>query len=812
MKRNQNLLAILLVCCLAMASDVLVAGNRSATGSFPYNSSGILSDTTPVPDVSKSVKAIEKAAKDAIPKVQLPKVEPPKASSNLFKKIAEAFRFRKHAQAKEKERVLAIFESLGINDSIAASSENIQLLIDELSQRENQHFDSLLAIVNEIKSRKPEVITVHADPAKEDVAEAADPSESKTVTDKDIEDLTNKLLPLIAEKANEDKSAKDKRSTLSAIRKVRSSQSVQIFTYPDSAKRLIKRFTLNIKNRAEVYGIHNFVRNNQYDDYKFTALNTLLYNAIFINGKTGNIKDLNGWDTAGIITAAQRDGCHVMFTARIQQDASTEAFLGNTRAQKTFVDNAIFLLRSRHAKGINIYFSGVHKGNEPAFNLFVKFISEVLKIQDSSYKVMVTIPVFTNTDGYNLKALNQYADRFLVDFTAINTSSMGPMTPLQGSKNSMETILSRFLNADIPPAKIIPSVSYVGTKWSLTPGRAGGRFMQPLTYSEIRRRYEWPVYYDEESASAIMDSLNAKSAPVRTIYFDDAVSLEKKYDYIIQNGLGGVAIDALGYDRGYGDLWDALAYKFAVVDTVYLKDSMMGKPLDTDLNFFERASRYLTLFGYVLNNPCEICFENISDTAYAIKINRDLQELRIDSLLIAENKERPLDKKFRSKFEYVNHQLTNSLLMLTLFFLLVTLVFGGIHLYKIRSESEEWKWKKKSEIVLIGLCVLLVLSAFTYLFSNDTIPIFGATPKAADAQAVTVSRDVSLLMGPDKPVTDSVTVIAENSADYCHIDPTDGCINMPFPTLMGIIIVGMLIGILITRYLIMPLLRRNDIP
>lgn len=814
MKRNQNLLATALVCCLSMASVVMVAGGKKTASFYPGYTAAI-NDTTPKTGLSKSVQAVEKAVKDAVPKVQVPKVQvpkvaAPKANSNLFKKIAEAFRFRKHAQENEKKRVLAIFESLGVNDSIAASAENIHLLIDELSQRENQHFDSLMAIISEIKNRKPEVITVEAKPTAkpEPETEAAEPSESKTVTDKDIEDLTNKLLPLIAEKAGEDKSVKDKRITLSAIRKVRTSPTVQVFTMPDSAKKLIKRFVLNIKNRAEVYGIHNYIRNNLYDDYKLSALNTLLYNAIFINGKTGNIKDLNGWDTAGIITAAQKEGCNVMFTARIQQDASTDAFLGNTKAQKTFVDNAIFLLKSRHAKGVNIHFSGVRPGNEESFNLFIKFLSEVLKIQDSSYKVMVTIPVFTNTNGYNLKALDQYTDRFLVDFTAVNTSAMGPMTPLQGSNNSMETVLSKFLNADIAPSKLIPTVSYVGTKWSVSPSGAG-RFIQPLTYAEIRRRYNWPVYYDDESASAVMDSLNAKSAPVRTIFFDDAVSLEKKYDYIIQNGMGGVAIDALGYDRGYGDLWDALTYKFAVVDTVYLKDSLMGKPINTDLNFVERFRRYLTLFGYVLNNPCEICFENISDTAYSAKINRDLQELQIDSVIVAENRGRPFDKKFRSKFEFVNYQLTRCLGLLTLFLLVVALIGGGIYLYKIRSESEEWKWKKKAEIALIGLCVLLVLSAFTYLFTNDTIPIFGATPKSG---STVFSKQVSALMAADPHAMDTVNVVSDSNEEYCKTDPEDDCINMPFPTLMIIIIVGMVIGVLITRYLIMPLLRRNDIP
>ncbi|MES2373018.1 MAG: glycosyl hydrolase family 18 protein [Bacteroidota bacterium] len=817
MKSNQSLLTGILVFYLCMVTGIAGAREKNDHVDITTHFSRSLSISSlnrgydTVPKDSKAGKAIQQAAKDALPKIEVPKIQPPKASSNLFKKIADAFKFRKNAREKEQKRVVDIFESLGVNDSIAASAENIKTLIDELSIRENQHYDSLIAIINEIKARKPEPAKVIATNPKPDVP-VAEPSDSKVVTDKDIEDLTNKMLPLIAEKANETKSTKDKRTTLAALRKIRNG-SAELYFVTDTAKGIVKRFTLNVRNKAEVYGIYNYNTTGRYDDLKFSFLNTLIYNSLFVNSKTGNIKDLNGWDTAGIISYAQKSGCAVVYTASIQQPFNTEGFLMNNKAQKAFVDNAIFLLRMRKAKGVNIQFAGIHNGNKPAFTRFIKFLSEVLKIQDTSYRVLITIPAFENTDGYDWKALNEYTDRFLVNFSAIRPSLYGATAPLKGKRYSMETLLSRFLNENVPAEKIIAGVSYTGTKWAVTPFMTGGRFIQPLTYSEIRRRYDWPVYYDDESASAVMDSLNAKQDAIRTIFFDDAVSLEKKYDYILENGLGGVTIDALGYDKGYGDLWDALSYKFAVIDTLYLKDSIIGK-VNTDLSFLEKASRYLTLFRYVLNNPCEICFENIPDPEYAAEISRYLQELQIDSLIIAENKTLPLKDKIRSKFEYVNSKLSTCLGYLTLFMLLLTMVCGGIYLYKIKSESEQWPWKKKAEIILIGLCILLVVTTFTYLFTNDTIPIFGATPKKQNSTTIGFSKDLSKAMAIDADTSgiNTVVVISDTDANYCTKDPNDTCINMPFPTLMAIILVGILIGVLITRYLIMPLLERNDIP
>ncbi|MES2004830.1 MAG: glycoside hydrolase family 18 protein [Bacteroidota bacterium] len=818
MKPSQSFLTFLL---LVFCSIGINAANTStAATAFHYRltasgfSSPIFGQTDTLPkktDDSKTVKALKKVAQDAIPKVAVPKIKPPKVNTNLFKKIADAFKFRKNAQAKEKKRVLDIFESLGTNDSIAASAENIRILIDELSIRENQHFDSLIAIINDIKSKKTEPALIPPASTKEDLI-VPEASESKAVTDKDIEDLTNKLLPLITEKANETKNTKDKRATLALLRKIRNGKP-QIQYATDTIKNIVKRYILSVKNRAEVYGIHNFNRNNQYEDYKFNFLNTLVYNTLFVNGKTGNIKDLNGWDSAKIITDARNVGCKVVFTARIQQAASVDAFLTSFKAQKTFAESALFLLKSRNANGVNIQMDGLTAVNKNGFTQFIKFLSEVLKNQDTSYKVLVTLPGHEISTGYDLKALAAFTDRFLVNFSVIDPVAFGPMTPLKGTNNSIETTIGRYLNQEVSPDKLIVSVSYIGTKWAVTPGKKGGRFIQPLTYSEIRSRYGWPVYYDDASASAVMDSLNKQQAVVRTVFYDDAVSLEKKYDYIIDNSLGGVCINALGYDRGYADLWDALSYKFATVDTVYLKDSILSKTLATNLTLLEKASRYLTLFSYVLNNPCEVCFENIPDTAYAIKINQYLQELKVDSLIIAENKTLPLKDKYHSKFEYVNSLLTSGLGYLTLFILILTLIAGGIYLYKIKTESDEWAWKKNGEIILIGFCILLVISTFTYLFTNDAIPIFGATPsKGSDTAPVRFSKDLATAMTTASAADSANVIISDTNANYCTIDPNDECINMPFPTLMIIIGIGMVIGILITRYLIMPLLRRNDIP
>ena len=96
---------------------------------------------------------------------------------------------------------------------------------------------------------------------------------------------------------------------------------------------------------------------------------------------------------------------------------------------------------------------------------------------------------------------------------------------------------------------------------------------------------------------------------------------------------------------------------------------------------------------------------------------------------------------------------------------------------------------------------------------SETHQTIQVTPNTA-ASTTAISNDLKQAMAKQN-LADSSFVIADDintGTSYCNVDTSDTCINMPFSTLMIIIAVGMVVGVLITRYLIMPLLRRNDIP
>lgn len=817
MKPTKRILTRLLVMCCLLTGISILTGSRSPDsvtadngGLFNNNTTNGIQDTTPkASDALKALQNLEKAAKITPPKIAIPKVKAPKADTKLLGKILNLFKFRKNARAKEDKRVRAIFDSLGVNQSIQATADNLRLLVGQLAMLEGNHYDSIGLRYDSLDIKIDTLFSmikrlIPPPPAKEQPDDlTAEAASGGAPADADSRDLANKIFPIIAEK--------EKRMQLAAIRKVlEGPKTIQYIK--DTAKHLIHRYELVVNNKAEVYGIHNY-NSNDYNGYQFGLLDGLIYQALFVNGNTGNFKSLNGWDSAFVISAAQQAGCKVLFTAKIDFPASLRNFLNNERAEKNFVDNVIQQLKARKAQGVNIQFTGLDASESESFRLFLKFLSQVLKMQDNTYEVFLTLPPVIPEETYDFKQLSAYVDRFLVDFSQPDTADYRPIAPLQGKRFSLSKQLNDYLAQSIPPEKLIVTLPYSGVYWGMKADKSGLRspkYLQTYTYSDIQHRFNWPLQYDE-TGSARMDSSNQKGQKVRTLWFDNAATLENKYDFILSNSLGGVCVNALGYDNGYPDLWNALAYKFAQVDTSFLPDSTIGTRVLKHLGPLQKISRYFTLFMYIMDNPCEICFENVKNPEYAAIIDKDLYELRIDSLILAANKGVKETDQYRSRFDYVNDQLTTFLLIWNVIFLLAFVVICVFYVYKNKTAGEEWPWKRKVYYMLLALSLICVFNGLAYIFADNQIPVFGSVPPKTDtrSKAPIFSQEVLMLK---KVAGDTTLPISEYDTNYCVADPTVSCYNIPFTTLLIVSLISLVLGGIITRYFIVPLFKRNDIP
>ena len=107
------------------------------------------------------------------------------------------------------------------------------------------------------------------------------------------------------------------------------------------------------------------------------------------------------------------------------------------------------------------------------------------------------------------------------------------------------------------------------------------------------------------------------------------------------------------------------------------------------------------------------------------------------------------------------------IISITLFIFSLAVLY--IFIYQARRLSK-WKWKKFVAALLIFLSVLLTVTTFMYLFLNSYIAGFGTSESPQD------------------------------------------CFDFSLGTILTFIFTGILIGIIITRFLVFPLIKKEDIP
>ncbi|GAA0553695.1 glycosyl hydrolase family 18 protein [Chitinophaga japonensis] len=669
-------------------------------------------------------------------KVHIPdKVSAPKApkapklpsdtavKAKLVKKILNAFKFRKNARAREQERVIAIINQI-LADSLVVTSRDIQLLNQQLEKTENQHFDSLVSLLSTMGccGVPPPLKDTPVPAPAEDPGPAADSG-----SENDINSLVNKMLPILQQKNEQAQSEKAKQEKLKLVRAVygRPGDQKDTLRLGDS---LGVEYTVNLTQKANVTGIHPYQMGDKYLNYNFSALTTFGFLGYSVDGRTGRVRANFKEAQLDAVAAAQAAGCNLQLIISDKNTNNITALLQRDDAQLLLADTLGHVLQQRQANGVTIYFRGVSKQQRQAFTQFISDLHSHLHSFDPKYTVNVVIPAFDKELAYDLQALNTSVTFFLIDFTHASGQTAGPLAPLKGNPSqSIDATVSRYLQRDIPPAKFVLMIPYYGALWKKGAYGSPDGFLDYIPYNEIRKRYDidTAALYDEAMESAFIEIKDAAGEVKEEIWFDDANTLGPKYDYVLSNDLGGVAIWTLGADDGYSDLWNELVDKFVVTDTVYLDTVRLIAAVPRPLTFWQSVMHELRVYRQLFKNPCSVGMGSYKGDEY---------------------------------FKWAAY-----------FFLALTLLTAVLYVAGIRYKGDGWKLKKKVLILLIAQLNLLVITSAMAIFLNKELPWLGITSGA-------------------------------------------NCNAMPLNTLLGILAIGFAVGLVATRFLLLPLLKRNEVP
>lgn len=349
--------------------------------------------------------------------------------------------------------------------------------------------------------------------------------------------------------------------------------------------------------QREVLGFATYweLASGNLSDVQWDKVSTVTYFGLTLNGGGGfdNDAGMTGWNSADLtsmIVAARAQGDKVVVTIKSFSDASINPVVTNPAIAQAAINNIINAVRARGLDGVNIDFEGTTSPSYP--NIQTDFTNWVASLTQQMHTSVpgsfVTLDSYSGSASWDggfmrIDTLAPHVDAFFImayDMTAPNDL---PNAPLAGPYTYTDTTSVDQYLAKVGGngAKVILGVPYYGYKFSTS----SPDFNAPVTggqgtpaYSDVQSDIQCAsgapdnlaYHWDGPSSTPWLSWFSPSSADPcggnhgswRETYYDDARSLGAKYDLVNQRNIRGVGMWALGYDHGYGELWQAIAQHF----------------------------------------------------------------------------------------------------------------------------------------------------------------------------------------------------------------------------------------------------------
>ncbi len=329
----------------------------------------------------------------------------------------------------------------------------------------------------------------------------------------------------------------------------------------------------------------------------YPTLSTIAYFSVAVD-RNGNLVKTNsdgtastgwaGWTSASltnVINAAHQQGvrvvlCLTLFGWSTSEAATQGAMLGSATARSTLAQQAAQAVADRGADGINLDFEPIVSGHSADFTALVRSIRAQLDAVAPGS--LLTFDATAETGNYPIEDATApgAADAIFVmgyDYRTAGSSVAGSIAPLNGPTYDLNDTVAAYL-ARTSASKLILGIPYYGRAWSTVSDAPNAKSQSGTKYgsstsvtyaSAVELVAQYGRRYDsiEESAWTAYQRQNCTTTygcvtSWRELYYDDAQSLEAKYDLVNRMGLRGVGMWALGYDGSHPELVQALADKF----------------------------------------------------------------------------------------------------------------------------------------------------------------------------------------------------------------------------------------------------------
>ena len=342
-----------------------------------------------------------------------------------------------------------------------------------------------------------------------------------------------------------------------------------------------------------------------YPSWNFALLSTVAFFSLHINDN-GTIAQDSAWSVwnssalTGLLSTAHAHGGKVVVTIDLQDfQPGTPDMCAGLMNHSEVVAQTVAQVNAKGVDGVNVDFEGLNgtcSNGETSRSMMTAFIKQLRSdIPVDSY---LSVDTYASSAGdrygfFDVAGMSPYVDSFFVMAYDLEYSNyhyrppgcpsfcLGPTAPLAAYHYSDSSTASEYLSL-VPASKVILGIPYYGRKACVAgsgpnaipvggvtadtyldasqEGRAAG--VTPGSYVTHRDA-------NDPSGQERWDTWhNFNLGCTRELYWDDAVSLARKYDLVNADGLRGVGIWTLNYGGGAPELWSALRTHFGACSGV----------------------------------------------------------------------------------------------------------------------------------------------------------------------------------------------------------------------------------------------------
>ncbi len=294
----------------------------------------------------------------------------------------------------------------------------------------------------------------------------------------------------------------------------------------------------------------------------FTYLSPFMY-AVRSNGT------ITSMDEEALLEAARQNNVAPLmvlttFSGGTFDSDLAAAILRNPELQEKLITNVLAEMEAKQYTGLNIDFEYVYPEDRQNYNDFLRRVVNRLHPKGYTVSTALAPKISGSQSGLLYEAHDYQAHGEIVDFVVLMTYEWGwaggepwAIAPI----NKVKEVLDYAVTV-IPRQKILMGVPLYGRDWKI-PWVKGtyARTVSPKEAVQLAAKYGVAIQYDEKYQSPYF-RYRDENGQQHEVWFEDARSVQAKYDTIKAYGLRGASYWVLG--SSFPQNWPVLQTNFSI--------------------------------------------------------------------------------------------------------------------------------------------------------------------------------------------------------------------------------------------------------